>query len=89
MLPFQNTFLGTGVGPGGTLRAGKICFRPCVRTHLFGLFEAKKGSFYFSVDSYSCGRGFFGRFLVVRGKCCIFLSERGGGFLSFSLTTLW
>ena len=52
-------------------------------------FEAKKGSFYFSADSYSCGRGVFGRFLVVRGKCCTFLSGRCGGFLSFSIRTLW
>ena len=64
MLPFQNTVLGTGVGPGGTLRAGKICFRSFVAAFLdffsfFFSFEAKKGSFYFLVDSYSCGRGFF------------------------------
>ena len=94
MLPFQNTVLGTGVGPGGTLRAGKICFVRAFTLFwtffsVFSSFEAKKGSFYFLVDSYSCGRGFFGRFLVVRGKCCIFLSGRCGGFVPISIRTLW
>ena len=49
----------------------------------------KRGPFTFWWIPIRVGVDFFGRFLVVRGKCCSFLSGRCGGFLSFSIRTLW
>ena len=64
MLPFQNTVLGIGVGPGGALRALEICFvRPDpLLGPFFSFLRQKMGPFTFWWIPIRVGVDFLGDF---------------------------